>query len=78
MTIAWPITRSRLLLAVVRDVPQLDQATRKGVWRDTLPMRPNVSGKRLGIVGLGNIGEKVARRGAGFDMEIGLSQPQTA
>ncbi|WGS53457.1 2-hydroxyacid dehydrogenase [Paraburkholderia sp. D15] len=60
-----------LLLAVVRDVPQLDQATRTGVWRDTLPMRPNVSGKRLGIVGLGNIGEKVARRGAGFDMEIG-------
>jgi D-3-phosphoglycerate dehydrogenase len=60
-----------LLLAVVRDVPQLDQATREGVWRDTLPMRPNVSGKRLGIVGLGNIGEKVARRGAGFEMEIG-------
>ncbi|HZZ04472.1 2-hydroxyacid dehydrogenase [Paraburkholderia sp.] len=60
-----------LLLAAVRDVPQLDQATREGVWRDTLPMRPNVSGKRLGIVGLGDIGEKVARRGAGFDMEIG-------
>ena len=60
-----------LLLAVVRDVPQLDQATRAGVWRDTLPLRPNVSNRRLGIVGLGNIGEKVARRGAGFDMEIG-------
>ncbi|MFM0504049.1 2-hydroxyacid dehydrogenase [Paraburkholderia caffeinilytica] len=60
-----------LLLAVVRDVPHLDQATREGAWRDTLPMRPNVSGKRLGIVGLGNIGEKVARRGAGFEMEIG-------
>ncbi|MFM0014820.1 2-hydroxyacid dehydrogenase [Paraburkholderia sediminicola] len=59
-----------LLLAVVRDVPQLDQAARQGVSRDTLPMRPNVSGKRLGIVGFGNIGEKVARRGAGFDMEI--------
>jgi D-3-phosphoglycerate dehydrogenase len=60
-----------LLLAVVRDVPQLDQATRAGAWRDNLPMRPNVSGKRLGIVGLGNIGEKIARRGAGFDMELG-------
>ncbi|MFL9910645.1 2-hydroxyacid dehydrogenase [Paraburkholderia sp. RL17-337-BIB-A] len=60
-----------LLLAVVRDVSQLDQDTRKGAWRETLPMRPNVSGKRLGIIGLGNIGEKVARRGAGFDMEIG-------
>ncbi|SIT39642.1 putative 2-hydroxyacid dehydrogenase [Paraburkholderia ribeironis] len=60
-----------LLLAIVRDVPQLDQATRAGVWRDALPLQPNVSNKRLGIVGLGNIGEKVARRGAGFDMEIG-------
>ncbi|WP_144157994.1 2-hydroxyacid dehydrogenase [Paraburkholderia sp. BCC1885] len=60
-----------LLLAVVRDVPQLDQATRQGAWRDTLPMRPNVSGKRLGILGLGNIGQKIARRGAGFEMELG-------
>lgn len=60
-----------LLLAVVRDVPQLDRATRDGIWRDVLPMQPNVSCKRLGIVGLGNIGEKIARRGAGFDMEIG-------
>jgi lactate dehydrogenase-like 2-hydroxyacid dehydrogenase len=60
-----------LLLAVVRDVPQLDRATREGAWRDTLPMHPNVSGKRLGILGLGNIGQKIARRGAGFDMELG-------
>ncbi|SDH87713.1 2-hydroxyacid dehydrogenase [Paraburkholderia phenazinium] len=60
-----------LLLAVVRDVVQLDAATRQGIWRDTLPMRPNVSGKRLGILGLGNIGQKVARRGAGFDMQLG-------
>jgi D-3-phosphoglycerate dehydrogenase len=60
-----------LLLAVVRDVPQLDQATRLGAWRDNLPMQPNVSGKRLGIVGLGSIGGKIARRGEGFEMEIG-------
>jgi D-3-phosphoglycerate dehydrogenase len=60
-----------LLLAVVRDVPQLDRATREGVWRDHLPFRPQVSNKRLGIVGLGHIGAKVARRAAGFDMEVG-------
>ncbi|CAG4895359.1 2-hydroxyacid dehydrogenase [Paraburkholderia gardini] len=60
-----------LLLAVVRDVPRRDRATRDGVWRDVLPMRLTVSGKRLGIVGLGNIGEKVARRAAGFDLETG-------
>lgn len=60
-----------LLLAVVRDVPQRDRATREGIWRDALPMRPSVSGKRLGVVGLGNIGHKVARRAAGFDIEVG-------
>jgi D-3-phosphoglycerate dehydrogenase len=60
-----------LLLAAVRDVPQHDAACRSGVWRDALPLRPTVSGKRLGIVGFGNIGRKVARRAAGFDMEIG-------
>ncbi|MBU9132401.1 2-hydroxyacid dehydrogenase [Burkholderia multivorans] len=60
-----------LLLAAVRGVVRLDAATRAGVWRDALPMPPNVSGKRLGIVGLGRIGEKCARRAAGFDIEIG-------
>jgi D-3-phosphoglycerate dehydrogenase len=59
-----------LLLAVVRDVPQRDRATREGIWRDALPMRPSVSGKRLGVIGLGNIGQKVARRAAGFDIEV--------
>ncbi|HDR9010967.1 TPA: 2-hydroxyacid dehydrogenase [Burkholderia vietnamiensis] len=60
-----------LLLAAVRDVVRLDAATRSGVWRDALQMPPNVSGKKLGIVGLGRIGEKCARRAAGFDIEIG-------
>lgn len=59
-----------LLLAVVRDVPQRDRATREGTWRDALPLRPSVSGKRLGIAGLGHIGEKVARRAAGFDIDV--------
>ncbi|NTY38185.1 2-hydroxyacid dehydrogenase [Burkholderia diffusa] len=60
-----------LLLAAVRGVVRLDAKTRAGVWREGLPMPPNVSGKRLGIVGLGKIGEKCARRAAGFDIEIG-------
>lgn len=60
-----------LLLATVRAVPQLDKATRAGQWRDTLPLSPNFSGKRMGIVGLGTIGRRIARRGEGFDLEIG-------
>ncbi|MBB5393437.1 MULTISPECIES: 2-hydroxyacid dehydrogenase [unclassified Herbaspirillum] len=60
-----------LLLATVRHIPALDQATRAGGWRDSLPLQPQMTGKRLGIVGLGNIGKKIARRAAGFDIEVG-------
>ncbi|WP_186103584.1 2-hydroxyacid dehydrogenase [Burkholderia gladioli] len=60
-----------LLLATVRGVVRLDAACRAGIWRDALPMQPNFSGKRIGIVGLGRIGAKIARRAAAFDLEIG-------
>ncbi len=60
-----------LLLASVRAIPLLDQATRAGKWRTALPLRPNVSGKRLGILGLGTIGRRIAQRGLGFDLEVG-------
>jgi lactate dehydrogenase-like 2-hydroxyacid dehydrogenase len=60
-----------LLLATVRGIPKLDKLTRDGVWRDGLPLQPGVWGKRLGIVGLGTIGLQIARRAAGFDMQIG-------
>jgi len=35
-----------------------------------LPLGTRVSGKRLGIVGLGRIGMAIAKRGKGFDMQI--------
>lgn len=59
-----------LLLATVRHIPALDQITRAGGWRESLPLQPQLAGKRLGIVGLGNIGKKIARRAAGFDIEV--------
>jgi len=60
-----------LLLAVVRGIPAVDVACRQGLWRDRLPLRPNFSHKRLGILGLGTIGAKLAQRGQGFDLAIG-------
>lgn len=60
-----------LLLAAVRDIAVLDGKAREGIWREGLPMHPNVSGKRMGILGLGSIGLMIARRASGFDMEIG-------
>jgi lactate dehydrogenase-like 2-hydroxyacid dehydrogenase len=60
-----------LLLAAVRAVPQFDAACRAGIWRDALAMRPTLTGRRLGILGYGQIGAKIARRAAGFEMAIG-------
>ncbi|CAN7636118.1 2-hydroxyacid dehydrogenase [Variovorax sp. LjRoot290] len=60
-----------LLIGAVRGIRTLDRQCREGIWREEIPQPPNVSGKRLGILGLGTIGQKIARRAAGFDMEIG-------
>ena len=60
-----------LLIATVRGIPKLDKLTRDGVWRTALPLPPNVSHKRLGIIGLGTIGKKIAQRAQGFEMEVG-------
>lgn len=60
-----------LLLAAVRGLAPFDRACRAGVWRSALPLRPDVSHRRLGIVGFGAIGRKIARRAAGFEMQIG-------
>ncbi|HEX2011750.1 MAG TPA: NAD(P)-dependent oxidoreductase [Roseateles sp.] len=60
-----------LLLASVRALPQQEKALRAGVWRDDLPLRPSVNGRRLGILGLGTIGRKIANRALAFEMQVG-------
>ena len=60
-----------LMLAVARRVVTADLFVQTGRWKDgTFPLTTRVSGKRLGIVGLGRIGAAVARRAAGFDMPV--------
>lgn len=41
-----------------------------GVWTPTEPLGHDVTGRRLGVLGMGRIGQAVARRARGFDMEI--------
>lgn len=57
-----------LLLAVVRNVPALDRAIRAGEW--PRQNRPQLTGKTLGIIGLGEIGKAIARRAEAFDMTV--------
>jgi D-3-phosphoglycerate dehydrogenase len=57
-----------LLLAAARLIPQGDAEIRRGGW--AMPLTTRVSGKAVGIVGMGRIGAAVAKRLAGFDTDI--------
>ncbi|NML15932.1 2-hydroxyacid dehydrogenase [Azohydromonas caseinilytica] len=60
-----------LLLDVARRASEADRFVRRGGWlQEKFPLATRVSGKRLGIVGMGRIGRTVAKRASGFDMEI--------
>ncbi len=60
-----------LLLAGARQLCQGDRFVREGRWLTSAPaLATQVSGKRIGIFGMGNIGQAIARRASGFDMEI--------
>ena len=60
-----------LLLGVARNVVRADHFARSGQWKSgPFPFTTKVTGARLGIVGLGRIGEAIARRAAAFDMDI--------
>ena len=60
-----------LLLSGARQLCQGDRFVREGRWLKSSPaLATQVSGKRIGIFGMGNIGRAIARRASGFDMEI--------
>ena len=62
-----------LILAAARRIADMDRLTRRGEFRWWAPMLflgTEVTGKTLGIVGLGRIGKAVARRARGFDMRV--------
>jgi glyoxylate reductase len=62
-----------LLMAAARRVVEADRFVRAGQWQTWEPdllLGPNITGATLGIVGLGRIGQAVARRAKGFEMRI--------
>ncbi|AIQ11972.1 2-hydroxyacid dehydrogenase [Paenibacillus durus] len=63
-----------LLVATARRMPELDRYVRNGQWkdsRDDVQFGLDVHHKKLGIIGLGGIGEKIVQRARfGFDMDI--------
>ena len=61
-----------LMINSARRLSEADRFVRSGAWNSTtgFPLARRVSGKRLGIVGLGRIGEAVALRASGFSMPV--------
>ena len=62
-----------LLLGAARRAHEGEQQIRTDSWADwsaTYQLGLQVSGKRLGIIGMGRVGQIMARRARGFDMQI--------
>lgn len=59
-----------LLFAIVRDIVQSELGLRQGGWKGIRSPRPDISGRRLGIFGMGAIGRAIAKRAEAFEMEI--------
>ncbi|MGA1529230.1 MAG: NAD(P)-dependent oxidoreductase [Kiritimatiellia bacterium] len=59
-----------LILADARHLVKADPSTRAGKWEKSSFMGRELSGKTVGIVGLGAIGQLVARRLSGFDVKL--------
>lgn len=67
-----------LILSAARLIPQADRYTRKGLyqgWALNLFLGQEITGKCLGIVGMGNIGRAVAERAKAFRMNIIYTDP---
>ncbi len=61
-----------LMIDTMRGLSASDRFVRRGDWsKGAFPLTSRVWGKRLGILGCGQIGEAIARRAQGFRMAIG-------
>ena len=62
-----------LMLTLARRVTEADESTKRGAyhrWEPGIFLGASLRGKTLGIIGLGRIGEMVARRAKGFEMNV--------
>lgn len=60
-----------MTLALCRNIAQADAHVRSGAWsQSAFPLQRRLTGARVGILGLGRIGQAIAKRLAAFDADI--------
>jgi D-3-phosphoglycerate dehydrogenase len=64
-----------LMLALARHLPAADAAMKQGKWEKKKFLGEELRDKTLGLMGLGRIGQEVARRAAGFQMRVIAHDP---
>lgn len=64
-----------LMLSLARSIPQASASTKSGKWEKKVFLGTELSGKTLGVVGLGSIGREVVQRARAFDMRVIATDP---
>ena len=64
-----------MMLSLARNIPQATATMREGKWEKKKWVGVEISGKTLGIVGLGQIGRVVAERAKGLKMKVIAADP---
>jgi lactate dehydrogenase-like 2-hydroxyacid dehydrogenase len=60
-----------LMLSVARAIPRADRFVREGRWLEgPMPLQRKMSGARLGLIGMGRIGQAIATRALAFGMSV--------
>lgn len=59
-----------MLLCLFNHISRADQEVRKGIWKREENRGVELQGKTVGIIGYGNMGEAIARKLSGFDVNI--------
>lgn len=62
-----------LILSIARQIPAIDRSVKAQKWNRFFGA--DVHGKTLGVIGLGHIGQEVAKRAAGFEMKVVAYDP---
>ncbi len=64
-----------MMMALARNIPQATASLRSGKWEKKKLSGVEITGKTLGIIGLGQIGKIIANRAAGLQMKVLASDP---